>query len=122
MLIQLKNAHAAGKQVVELPSSRMKHALAKILKDEGYIQSVETVGNSPKIMLKIVLLYEDKTPAITGVRRVSKPGLRWYVGKRDIPLVVGGMGTSILSTPQGLMTGKNAKKHGIGGELLCEIW
>src|SRR3990167_1887456 len=98
MLIQLKNAHAAGKQVVELPSSRMKHALAKILKDEGYIQSVETVGNSPKIMLKIVLLYEDKTPAITGVRRVSKPGLRWYVGKRDIPLVVGGMGTSILST------------------------
>ncbi len=122
MLIQIKNAAMARRSFVELPSSKIKVALATILAKEGYITSVERIGSQPKYKLKIILKYEDDTSVITDVKRMSKPGLRVYVDRHRIPTVVGGMGIAIVSTPQGIMTGKNAKKRGLGGELLCEIW
>lgn len=122
MLIQIKNAGSAGKRSVELPASRLKLALAQILVKENYIASAEVVGDKPKTLLRLGLKYSDKTPVISGVKRVSKPGLRFYVGSREIPAVVGGLGIAVLSTPQGLMTGTEAKKKRLGGELLCEIW
>lgn len=122
MLIQIKNAAAAGKRLVELPASRVKLALARILVKEGYLTSVAVAGDKPKTLLRIGLKYTDKTSAIAGVKRISKPGLRFYVGSREIPTVVGGLGIAVISTPQGLMTGTEAKKSRLGGELLCEIW
>lgn len=122
LLAQIKNASMAGIPVIELPHSRMKMEVAKILSQEGYIGEIEKTGKDPKSMLKIVIKYIGSNPAITGVKRVSKPGLRLYVNKDTIPTVVGGMGISVLSTPQGVMTGKDAKKKGIGGEILCTIW
>ena len=122
LLAQIKNASMARSTVIEVPHSRLKMALSKILSSEGYVGSVEKVGKEPKAMIKIFLKYVNNEPVITGLKRVSKPGLRWYVNKTKIPTVVGGTGVAILSTPQGLMTGLNAKKKGIGGELLCTIW
>ncbi len=122
MLIQIKNASAAHNSVIELPYSKLKAALGKILLDEGYVASVDKVGTDPKANLRVSIKYASGESVITGVKRVSKPGLRWYVNKDTIPQVVGGMGIAILSTPQGIMTGRDAKKKGIGGELLCKIW
>jgi len=122
MLIQIKNAAMARIHRVDIPYSRMKHAVAAILEKEGYVVSVEKIGESTQTRLRIELKYEDSKPIFSDVKRISKPGLRWYVNKKSIPLVVGGMGIAILSTPQGVMTGKEAKKRGIGGELLCEVW
>ena len=122
MLIQIKNAAAAKNSVIELPYSKLKMALGKILVEEKYISSVEKVGADPKATLRIGIKYANGVSVITGVKRVSKPGLRWYVAKNKIPVVVGGMGVAILSTPQGIMTGNLAKQKGIGGELLCKIW
>ncbi len=118
MLIQIKNASLARKTAIELPYSKLKRALGDILLREGYIASVEKIGSDPRAMLRIGV----KQSVITDVQRISKPGLRRYVNKSTIPTVVGGMGVAILSTPAGLMTGKEAKKKGIGGELLCKIW
>jgi small subunit ribosomal protein S8 len=122
LIIQIKNASMAGKQAIVLPYSRMKHAVATILEKEGYVGRVGKAGEMPKQSLSVEIKYEEGIPVITGLKRVSKPGLRWYVNKKEIPTVVGGMGIAILSTPQGIMTGKEAKKRGIGGELLCTIW
>lgn len=122
MLIQIKNAALARNSEIELPHSKLKAALGKILLDEGYLASVEKVGIDPKANLRVGIRYVNGESVITGVKRVSKPGLRWYVNKDTIPQVVGGMGIAILSTPQGIMTGSDAKKKGIGGELLCKIW
>ncbi len=122
MLIQIKNAAAAHNSVIELPYSKLKMALGKILLDEGYVSSVVKVGTDPKANLRVGIKYANNESVITGVKRVSKPGLRWYVNKNTIPQVVGGMGIAILSTPLGIMTGRDAKKKGIGGELLCKIW
>jgi small subunit ribosomal protein S8 len=107
---------------VNIPYSRVKHDLAGILRQEGYLESVEKVGEPPKMMLRITLEFKGKIPVITDVKRRSKPGLRVYVGRRSIPWVIGGMGVAVLSTSAGLMTGREAKKRGLGGELLCEIW
>ncbi|MFZ5845345.1 MAG: 30S ribosomal protein S8 [Patescibacteria group bacterium] len=122
MLVQIKNAAFVGRRIVELPSSRLKKALAQILVQEGYIEAVEEVAGRPQAKLRLILKYSGKTPVLTGVKRVSKPGWRFYVGSRAIPEVLGGMGVAILSTPEGLMTGKEAKKRHLGGELLCEVW
>lgn len=122
MLIQIKNAALARKAVIELPYSNMRLALGKILLDEGYITSIAKTGEDPKAGLRISVKYVDGIPTLTDVLRVSKPGLRYYINKHSIPTVVGGMGIAIVSTPQGLMTGKEAKKRGIGGELLCKVW
>lgn len=122
MLIQIKNAGATGKKSVDIPYSGMKFSLATILAKEKYIDSFEKAGTDPKFRLLITLRYEGGVSAITNVKRISKPGLRWYIDKDSIPTVLGGMGTAIVSTSKGIMTGRDAKKQGIGGELLCEIW
>lgn len=122
MLIQIKNAGTAGHKRLEIPYSGMKYALAIILVKERYIEEVKKVGDNPKYRLHITLRYDNGIHAITNVKRISKPGLRWYIDKGAIPIVVGGMGTAIVSTSKGMMTGREAKRTGIGGELLCEIW
>jgi len=122
MIIQIKNAGMAGKKTVVLPYSKEKEWIAIILKKEGYISSVEKIGELPKANLKIVLRYVDGVHVIDDVKRKSKPGIRLYVDKDSIPSVMGGIGISIVSTSKGVMTGKQAQKEGVGGELLCEIW
>lgn len=122
MISQIKNAFMAGKSEVVLPYSRMKESVAKILCDTGYLKFVESVGDIPKKGLKLTLMYTNKIPAMTDIKRKSKPGLRVYVGRNAIPSVVSGMGVAILSTPAGVMTGMEAKKRNIGGELLCIVW
>ncbi|MBI5621140.1 30S ribosomal protein S8 [Candidatus Gottesmanbacteria bacterium] len=122
MLVQIKNAYMAGKFAVVLPYSGLKESVAKVLKDEGYLASVSNSGDRVKKTLELGLRYEGAAPALTDVKRKSKPGLRIYVSSDAIPTVIGGMGSAIVSTPQGIMTGKQAKKKHIGGELLCEVW
>jgi small subunit ribosomal protein S8 len=122
MLVQIKNASMAGRLRVTLPHSKLKEKVAEILVKEGYIVSVETTGESPKRMLVLTLKYENKRSVITDIKRKSKPGLRRYIPKTAIPTVLGGVGIAILSTSAGIMTGQDAKKRGIGGELICEIW
>ncbi len=122
LLIQIKNATQANKRTVDVPYSKMKERVAKILVEEGYLRSVSQKGELPMAHLHIELAYEGKTPVVTNLKRVSRPGMRWYIRGKQIPLVMGGMGISIVSTPQGVMTGKAAKAKGIGGELLCEVW
>lgn len=122
MLTRIRNAAMAHKKTVELPGSGVKHAVAKLLKKEGFLTRVEDISSGKRNQLRLELAYNDKEPVIVGIKRISKPGLRWYVGKKEIPVVMGGMGIAVVSTPQGVMSGKDAKTKGIGGELLCEIW
>ena len=118
MLTRIRNAGRALLPAVELPHSRMKESVAKILKSEGYVADVAVEGNAIK-KLKIRLKYQGKKNVIEGLKRVSRPGLRRYVGSTEIPRVLSGMGVSIVSTPEGVMTGAQAKKKNLGGELLC---
>jgi len=122
MIIQIKNAGMAGKKTVLLPFSKEKEGIGKILEKEGYVDAVEKVGELPHAKLRIRLRYVDGVHVIDDVKRMSKPGIRLYVDKNAIPSVMGGIGISIVSTSRGIMTGKQARKQGIGGELLCEIW
>jgi small subunit ribosomal protein S8 len=122
MLTRIRNASLAGRQTVSVPHSRLKVALAKILVQEGYLGGMNITGEAPKQEMILVVRYENKLPVVTSIKRISKPGRRVYIGKSEIPVVVGGVGIAILSTPAGIMTGTEAKKKGIGGELLCEIW
>ena len=121
MLTRIRNAGKALLPAVELPHSRMKESVAKILRNEGYVADVAVEGNVMK-KLKIRLKYQGKKNVIEGLKRVSRPGLRRYVGSTEIPRVLSGMGVSILSTPEGVMTGAQAKKKNLGGELLCYVW
>ncbi|HEY4951814.1 MAG TPA: 30S ribosomal protein S8 [Verrucomicrobiae bacterium] len=121
MLTRIRNAGRALLPAVELPHSRMKESLAHILKKEGYVAEVSVDGKTIK-KLKIQLKYQGKKNVIEGLKRVSKPGLRKYVGATEIPRVLGGLGVSIVSTSEGVMTGTQAKKKNLGGELLCYIW
>jgi small subunit ribosomal protein S8 len=121
MLTRIRNASRALLPAVELPHSRMKESLAQILKKEGYVSEVSVDGKTIK-KLKIQLKYQGKKNVIEGLKRVSKPGLRKYVGATEIPRVLGGLGVSIVSTSEGVMTGTQAKKKNLGGELLCYIW
>jgi len=121
MLTRIRNAGKALLPAVELPHSRMKESVAKILKSEGYVGDVAVEGNVIK-KLKIRLKYQGKKNVIEGLKRVSRPGLRRYVGSTEIPRVLSGMGVSIVSTPEGVMTGEQAKKKNLGGELLCYVW
>jgi small subunit ribosomal protein S8 len=121
MLTRIRNAGRALLPAVELPHSRMKESVAKILRSEGYVADVAVEGNAIK-KLKIRLKYQGKKNVIEGLKRVSRPGLRRYVGSTEIPRVLGGMGVSIVSTPEGVMTGEQAKKKNLGGELLCYVW
>jgi len=122
MLIRIKNGYSSRKQVVVLPWSRTKESLAKVLVKNKYLDSASVKEDSGKKTLVLDLRYEDKRPAISDLRRVSTPSLRVYVGKKQIPRVLGGLGMAIISTPLGLMTDKQAKKSNIGGEVWCEIW
>src|SRR5437870_13202527 len=121
-LARIRNGTRAQRPEVLVPYSKIKAEIARILKDEGYIAdySVDTSAAHPRI--KITNKLVDHTCAITGLRRVSRPGLRRYVGADEIPRVLGGMGTSILSTPRGVMSGREAKKQKVGGELLAYVW
>jgi small subunit ribosomal protein S8 len=107
---------------VEMPHSRMKENLANILQKEGYVAEVMVGGDKVNKKLKLKLKYQGKKSVIEGLRRVSKPGLRYYVGAAEIPRVRGGLGVAVISTPEGVMTGTQAKKKNLGGELLCYVW
>ena len=123
MLTRIRNAAGAKHARVDLPSSKMKVEIARILKDEGYLSNYKVVDEKGKKTLRVFMRYTpDRRCVITDLKRISRPGSRRYVGKTDIRSVVGGMGISILSTPRGLMTGHSARKEGVGGELLCEVW
>ncbi len=122
LLTRVRNAAMARHDSVNVPASKMKIAVAKILKDEGFISDFSIVKGEPQRMIKITLKYIDKQPAFIGLERVSKPGLRVYSGKKEIPRVYGGLGIAIVSTSKGLMTGQEAWKKNIGGEVLCYVW
>src|SRR5262252_7465783 len=121
---RVRNATAAKHQRVDVPVSKLKTEIARILKEEGYISTYKMVEeNKSRKTLRVFLKYTpDRRSVITGLKRISRPGQRLYVGKMDMKPVVGGLGISIVTTPKGLMTGRAAKKAKIGGELLCEVW
>src|SRR5580765_2871500 len=121
MLTRIRNAHSALLPAVDVPHSRMKESIAGILKREGYIADFAVEGQLPK-HLKLRLKYQGKKGVIEGLQRVSSPGLRRYVGSTDIPRVRGGLGVAVVSTSEGIMTGTQARKKNIGGELLCYVW
>ena len=122
MLTRIRNAIMVRHDSVVVPASKMKLGIAKILKDEGFISDFEIVKGKPHREIKVQLRYIDNKPAISGLKRMSKPGLRMYVQKKEIPRVYGGLGIAILSTSQGLKTGQQAWRQGSGGELLCYVW
>ena len=123
MLTRIRNAIMARHDSVLIPSSNMKMSIAKILKSEGFIKDYEVVKEKPHRVIKIHLKYDDKNQTVlSGLERVSKPGLRVYTQRREIPRVYGGLGIAIISTPKGVMTGQQAWRQGIGGEILCYIW
>jgi small subunit ribosomal protein S8 len=121
MLTRIRNGGKALLPVVAVPHSRIKESIAGILKKEGYVSDVAVEGNLPKT-IKLKLKYQGKKSAIEGLRRISKPGLRHYVRATDIPRVLGGMGVAVISTPEGVMTGVQARKKNLGGEVVCYIW
>lgn len=126
MLTRLRNALMAGQQLVSMPSSKLKKEISGILKDEGYIEGFEETTENSHSVLRIQLKYvgerRARKPVISGLKRVSRPGRRTYVGKAQIPWVRSGLGIAILTTPKGVMTGVRARQLGVGGELLCEVW
>jgi small subunit ribosomal protein S8 len=123
MLNRIRNAIVAKQEVVPVPASKTKIAIAEVLRQEGFIKEFEVVSEGAKRTIRLRLAYGGrKEPAISGLRRVSKPGLRVYVQKREIPRVYGGLGIAILSTPIGVMTGQEAWRHRVGGEILCYVW
>lgn len=122
MLTRIRNAIMARHTRVLIPASKMKVAIAAILKEEGYIKDFDVVQDNPQGTLRISLRYVEKRPVLNQIKRVSKPGLRVYTKRDAIPRVRGGLGTAIISTPQGLMTGRKAYQLGLGGEVVCYVW
>ena len=123
ILTRIRNALMARHDFVPAPTSKMKLAIIKILKAEGFISDYEVLRGKPHRVIKIYLKYgDDNQPVISGLERVSKPGLRVYVERKEIPRIHGGLGITIISTPKGVMTGQQAWHQGIGGELLCYVW
>jgi small subunit ribosomal protein S8 len=123
MLTRIRNASAARHRELTLPSSRIKREIARILVEEGFIDTYSTGQDGVQEMLTVQLKYvEGRTPVVSGLKRISKPGLRVYARKTEIPRVLGGLGTAILSTSQGIMTGSQARKLNLGGEVLCYVW
>ena len=124
-LTRLRNAARANRQDVTVPYSRMKEEITRILKQEGFISGYEVEKGQKSLrprQIKVSLKFINRTPALTGLKRVSRPGLRKYVGSEDVPRVLGGMGISILSTSRGVMTGREAKRQHVGDELLAVVW
>jgi small subunit ribosomal protein S8 len=122
MLTRIRNAHQALLPAMDLPHSKMKESMAAILKREGYIADFSVAGKVAEKKITLKLKYDGRKGVIEGLRRVSTPGLRHYVGATDIPRVRGGLGTVIMSTSQGVMTGVQARKNNLGGEVLCYVW
>jgi len=123
MLARLRNAAEIKHPQVLMPASKLRVAVARILKDEGYIEKLEVTKDKPQPFLRVWLRYDtQKKPILSGVRRISKPGRRVYAGKTDIPWVRHGLGVAIVSTTRGVMTGTRAKRMGLGGEILCYVW
>ena len=122
MLTRIRNAVMTGHEDVLVPASRTKLSIAKVLREEGFVQDYETLKGKPQTMIRIHLKYVDTRSALLGLERVSKPGLRVYVGRGEIPRVYGGLGIAILSTSKGVMTGQEAWRQRLGGEVLCYVW
>lgn len=130
MLTRIRNAVTAKHTRVDMPASKLKAEIARILQDEGYIQGFRMVeapaekeGRQPRQVIRLVLKYGPHgEKVISGIQRISRPGRRVYLGVEDVPVVLGGLGTSILTTSRGVMTGRAAKKAGVGGEVLCNVW
>ena len=124
MLTRIRNANTAKHDTVDVPSSKMKLAIAQILQDEGYIRKYELVDDGAFKSIHIVLKYgaDKNEKIITGIKRISKPGLRVYAGKDELPRVLGGLGIAIISTNQGVITDREARKQGVGGEVLAFVW
>jgi small subunit ribosomal protein S8 len=122
MLTRIRNAQRALLPAVDVPHSKMKESIANILKKEGYVADFVIEGKTFKKTIKLKLKYQGKKSVIEGLRRVSRPGLRHYVGATEIPRVRGGLGVAVMSTPEGVMTGTTARRKNLGGELLCYVW
>jgi small subunit ribosomal protein S8 len=126
MLTRIRNASRARHPSCEMPTSRMKRAIAEVLRDEGYIESFEERGEGVHKVLRVYLRYapggRGRDPVLLGIKRISKPGLRVYTRASNVPRVFGGLGTAILSTPQGVMSGKRAQSNKVGGEVLAHVW
>jgi small subunit ribosomal protein S8 len=126
MLTRIRNAQMRLHPTVSMPSSKVKQELARVLKEEGYIEDFKVMPEKPQAVLSITLKYvgdrRNRRSVITGLERVSKPGRRVYVGKKEIPWVLSGMGTAVVTTSQGMMTGQKARRLGVGGEILCKVW
>lgn len=123
MLTRIRNANSAKHKTVDVPASKMKTAIAEILFREGYIKSFEVISNENQGIIRITLKYDEKgTRVIDGIKRISKPGLRVYAGKEELPKVLNGLGIAIISTSKGLKTDKEAREAGLGGEVLAYVW
>ncbi|MBR6461553.1 30S ribosomal protein S8 [bacterium] len=121
-LTRIRNANMVYMDKVEIPASKTKLALANILKDEGFIKDVEYIEDGKQGVIRVYLKYAGKERVISGLKRISRPGLRVYAKKDELPKVLGGLGIAVVSTSSGLMTDKNARKQGLGGEVLCYVW
>ena len=123
MLTRVRNAVQARHDSTEMPSSNMKVAIAKVLRDEGFIKGYQVLEDRPHRTLRIDIQYTGKKePVLTGIRRISKPGLRVYAKVSEIPRVYGGLGVAVISTPKGVMSGKQARRLNVGGEIICHVW
>jgi small subunit ribosomal protein S8 len=123
LLTRIRNAINARQQKIDVPASNLKAEIARILKEEGYLSNYKATEESGRKVLRLYLKYgSNNDAAITNLARISRPGCRVYVGHNDIPRVLGGLGINILTTPKGVMTGRSARKNGVGGEILCEVW
>jgi len=123
LLTRIRNANTASHETVDIPASRMKRAIVEILKSEGFINDYQMVPEGPQRTLRVTLKYgPEKEKVITGLRRISRPGLRVYAAKTEIPRVLGGLGIVIMSTSKGILSGKQAKREGVGGEVLAYVW
>ena len=123
MLTRMRNAMMRQHQTVSVPHSQVKEAVARVLKEEGYIEDFQVLPEKPQAVILVKLKYVgERRPVITGLERVSRPGRRIYVGKKEIPWVLSGMGVAVLTTSKGIMTGQKARQLGLGGEVLCKVW
>ncbi|ADO77799.1 30S ribosomal protein S8 [Halanaerobium praevalens] len=123
MLTRIRNANSVGKDRVDIPASKVKTSIGELLKAEGFINDVKLVERKPQNMIRVYLKYGDNDEkVISGIKRISKPGLRVYAGNDEVPQVLGGLGIAVISTSQGVMSDKEARNKGIGGEVLCYVW
>jgi len=123
MLTRIRNANTVGHETVEIPASKMKKAIAEILVDEGYIEAYDVIDDNKQGTIKVTMKYgADKEKVITGIKKISKPGLKVYAKANDVPKVLGGLGIAIISTSKGIVSDKKARELGVGGEVICYVW